>query len=436
MLNLINNATIVTAEHLFSGFIMFDSATGLIVRVGEGTAEEVPAGCSVTDAGGAYVMAGVVDPHVHFRDGGEGSPKGDMLSESRAAVAGGMTTVFDMPNTTPPTITLEALRRKMAAAQEKALCDIRFFFGVTNSNLPELMEAYRRYPIAGAKLFMGSSTGNMLVDDDSTIATLFRTFPGVIAVHAEDQGVINRNTARCRELYGDDAGVEQHPLIRSAEACYLSASKAVRLARETGARLHVCHLSTARELELFHRGEPADKRITCETAPHYLLFSDEDYARLGARIKCNPAIKSSADRRALIDALKQGVIDLIATDHAPHLVADKEGGALKAMSGMPGVQFALPLMIDLAEREGIGLPQLTRLMSGNAARIFGLTDRGELRAGLRADLVMVQRLPEPHVITDAETLGKCGWTPYNGMKVRHKVTATWVAGEKKWETEV
>ncbi|MDE7154643.1 MAG: dihydroorotase [Muribaculaceae bacterium] len=436
MLKLITNATIVTAEKVFGGFIIFDAATGLIKEVGEGTPDEIAADCDVIDAAGAYVMAGVIDPHVHFRDGGDGSPKGDMLTESRAAVAGGVTTVFDMPNTTPPTITVAALRKKIEAAGEKGLCDIRFFFGVTNNNLPELMEAYRDYPIAGAKLFMGSSTGNMLVDDDSTIRELFRRFPGVIAVHAEDQELISRNTAEYRARYGEDAGVECHPLIRSAEACYRSAAKAVELAQETGAGMHLCHLSTARELELFHSGSVSEKRITCETAPHYLLFSDKDYQRLGARIKCNPAIKSDADRRALIEALKQGVIDVIATDHAPHLIADKEGGALKAMSGMPGVQFSLPLMMDMAEREGISLTQLTRLMSGNAARIFGLSDRGELRAGLRADLVMVQRLPEPHIISDAETVSKCGWTPYDGMEVCHKVTATWVAGEKKWETGV
>ncbi|MDE6266524.1 MAG: amidohydrolase family protein [Muribaculaceae bacterium] len=431
MLNLIYNAVIATAERVFSGFIIFDSESGLILHVGEGTPSESPSESYIPmDAAGAFILPGVIDPHVHFRDGGAGSPKGDMRSESRAAVAGGVTTVFDMPNTTPPTVTIDALRQKILAAGQKALCDIRFFFGVTNNNLQELLKAQREFDIAGAKLFMGSSTGNMLVDDDSTIRRLFREYTGVIAVHAEDQHVINSNIAAMKRKYPEgDVPLASHPEIRSAEACFLSASKAVELARETGARLHVCHLSTARELELFSSAPVQEKRITSETAPHYLLFSNKDYATLGARIKCNPAIKTEADRKALIAALKNGLIDVIATDHAPHLPADKEGDALHAMSGMPGVQFSLPLMMDLAEREDIPLTRLVALMSANAATIFSLTDRGDLRPGMRADMVMVRHLSTPHVITDADVVSLCGWTPYAGMTTSHEVVATWIAGK-------
>lgn len=434
MRNLIHNATIVTAESVFSGFIIFDSETGLILEVGSGEPSAAQReGATVTDAEGAYLMAGVIDPHVHFRDGGSGSPKGDMFSESRAAVAGGVTTVFDMPNTTPPTVTIDALKQKIQAAREKAVCDIRFFFGVTNSNLPELREAYRSFPIAGAKLFMGSSTGNMLVDDESTISQLFRTYPGVIAVHAEDQNIITRNATSFRERYGaEPVPISCHPQIRSAEACINSSAKAVELARATGARLHLCHISTAAELALVAPGPVEQKHITCETAPHYLIFSERDYDRLGSRIKCNPAIKSEDDRRALIDAVIDGTIDLIATDHAPHLPADKEGDALSAMSGMPGIQFSLPLMMDFAEKHSLPLTRLTQLMSLNAARIYGLADRGELRPGLRADLVMVRRLKQPHRISDADVVSRCGWTPYAGLETSHHVAATWVNGVKKY----
>lgn len=437
MQKLIINATVVTPREVYNGYILFDTLSGVITATGEGEPlPETVAGAAIIDAGGDYVMPGVIDPHVHFRDGGEGSPKGDILSESRAAVAGGVTTAFDMPNTAPPTVTIEALKTKIGKAQRCAQCDIRFFFGVTNSNLDLLMEAFKEYPIAGAKLFMGSSTGNMLVDDDSTIRTLFRRFPGVIAVHAEDQGIVSSNMAEMRRKYGDGkVPVECHPLIRSAEACYRSASKAVELARETGARLHVCHVSTARELELFSAAPVAAKRITSETAPHYLLFSDEDYAVRGARVKCNPAIKTAADRRALIDAIADGTIDVIATDHAPHLIADKQGDALTAMSGMPGVQFSLPLMMDLAGQHNIPLTRLTSLMSGNAAVIFGLADRGDIRPGLRADLVRVRRLAAPHIISDDDVVSLCGWTPYAGMATSHQVVATWVKGEIKYQNQ-
>lgn len=431
MRKLINNAIIVTAEKVFGGFIIFDQKQGIILTVGEGTpSDEELNRCEVIDAAGAYLLPGVIDPHVHFRDGGAGSPKGDMRTESEAAVAGGVTTVFDMPNTAPPTVTIEALREKIKAAGQKGVCDIRFFFGVTNSNLEELLEATREYPVAGAKLFMGSSTGNMLVDDESTISRLFREYRGVIAVHAEDQNIINANASAMREKYGSgNVPLECHPQIRSGEACFRCASKAVELARANDARLHVCHLSTAAELQLFASGDVKEKKITCETAPHYLIFSDKDYATRGSRVKCNPAIKSDADRRALIAALKDGVIDVIATDHAPHLAADKQGDALTAMSGMPGIQFSLPLMMDLAQREDIPLTRLVALMSGNAASIFGLTDRGDLRPGMRADMVMVRPLQEPHIIEDADVVSLCGWTPYNGLPVNHEVMATWVAGE-------
>ena len=430
---IIDNAIIVTAEKSFSGFIMFDPETGIIEMVEPGRSPAgLSAGCDVEDAGGAYLLPGVIDPHVHFRDGGDGSPKGDFESESRAAVAGGVTTVFDMPNTTPPTVTIEALEKKIDAARRKASCDVRFFFGVTNSNLPLLLDADSRYPIAGAKLFMGSSTGNMLVDSDDAISELFRTYHGVIAVQAEDQSIINANTAAFKERTGGKVSVEHHPDLRSEEACYRCAHRAVALARATGARLHVCHLSTARELELFTAGDVGDKRVPCETAPHYLLFSRRDYLTRGARVKCNPAIKEETDREALARAVVNGVIDVIATDHAPHLLSDKQGDALTAMSGMPGVQFSLPLMMDFAAERSMPLSRLVRLMCYNPAKIFSLADRGDLRRGLRADLVMVRRLPVPHVIDDSDVVSKCGWTPYSGLSTGHEVVATWVNGDERF----
>lgn len=376
----------------------------------------------IVNAAGCYLLPGVIDEHVHFRDPGL-TYKADISTESRAAAAGGVTTYFDMPNTKPQTTTLEALAEKHRIAQRKSAVNYSFFIGATADNLEELLQVDRRN-VPGIKLFMGASTGNMLVRDDDALARLFEKSRLPIMVHCEDSDLIARNMKAAQAAHGADPDITCHPVIRSVEACLSSTKKAVALARKYGARLHVAHVSTAIELELFHAD---DDLVTAEACVPHLLFADDDYRRLGARIKCNPAIKSVADRAALRRALADGTIRTVATDHAPHAIGEKVGGAAAALSGMPMVQFSLPVMLDLVDEGVISITRLVEVMCHEPARLFNLENRGYLREGYKADLVLV-RPNTLWTLTPNRILSKCNWSPLEGHTFHWKVEKTYCNG--------
>lgn len=411
-----------------SGYLVADGDT--IVAVAEGAAPQgllASAGATVVDAAGRLLMPGVIDTHVHFRDPGL-THKGDIATESAAAVAGGVTSFLDMPNTKPQTVTLEAWEAKMARAAEVSTANYGFFIGATSDNIDStlLRADYTRIP--GVKLFLGSSTGGMLVEGDDMIRRIMEEVPALIAVHAEDEATIRRNRETLVARYGDNLPIDCHPVIRDHDACFEATSRAVALARSTGARLHVCHISTSDELRLFTPGPVTSKRITAETCPQYLIFSDEQYAMLGSRIKCNPAIKRPTDRDDLRFALLHDVIDTIATDHAPHLPAEKEGTALTAASGMPSIQWALPVMMQTVAEGWYTIPKIVEKMCTAPALLYGIEQRGALVEGYKADLVLLDTDAAPWVITDDACIGRCGWTPYAGLEIGCRVDATWVNG--------
>ena len=428
MKQLFFNATIVNDNHRFNGYVVVDGE--FIVKIGEGSPSADIKADKTVDFEGDFLLPGVIDTHVHFRDGGNGNPKGDITTESHAALAGGVTTYFDMPNTTPPTIDRDALETKTAKAARDSKVNYAFYLGATNSNYKELADAdYTRVP--GVKLFMGASTGNMLVDNQSTISRIFSGIKHPIAIHAESQDEITKATAKVKAQYGEseEIPINRHPDIRPRIACVEAAKRAIGLARQTGARIHLLHLSTADEAAMFSPSlDCKTKQITTETCPHYLIFGGkDDYDKFGARVKCNPSIKEKSDREALRRAIVDGRIDVIATDHAPHLPADKEGGALKAASGMPGVQFSLPLMLTLTkEIEGLTIERVVELMSHNPALIFDIDRRGFIKEGYYADIVRVKK--ETSTIQDKDVKSRCGWTPYAGFTTNYRVVETWVNG--------
>ena len=381
--------------------------------------QSLPHETQVIDATGCYVLPGVIDTHVHFREPGM-TDKADMESESRAAAAGGVTSFLEMPNTSPQTTTLEALEDKFQRAAHSSHVNYSFFFGATNDN-SHLFAQLDVHHIPGIKLFMGSSTGNMLVDRDEALERIFRSAaPLPIMAHCEDTAIINHNMQTVKAGYGDDPDVSLHPLIRSEEACLASTRKAVDLARKYHARLHVAHVSTAEELEIF---TPADAEITAEATVGHLLFNSQDYARLGTRIKVNPAIKSPVDQFILRQGLNDGRITTIATDHAPHLLSQKEGGCARAASGMPMVQFSLVAMLGLVDAGVLTIGRLVELMCHAPARLFGIRQRGFLRKGQKADIAIV-RPGSPWTLTPADIESKCGWSPLEGETFNWKVEQT------------
>ncbi len=420
---LIYNVNVVTPCGVSRGFVAI-GGDGLILNVGDGDpqTEMLDSAAAVVDGREALLMAGAIDCHVHFREPGL-THKASIASESRAAVAGGVTSFFDMPNTVPQTVTISAVEQKVEIASLTSLANYAFFIGATNDNLDQLLAAdYTRIP--GIKLFMGSSTGNMLVDSENSLTRLFEAAPALMSVHAEDEMTIKAARAKIEAQYGVDAPVGLHTQLRPAEACYKATAHAVDLARHYGSRLHVAHLTTAAELSLLDAGLPlGEKMITAEVSPHHLLWTDNDYERKGARIKMNPSVKSAVDRAALRDAVVSGLIDVVATDHAPHLLSEKQGSLFKAMSGAPMVQFSLLAMLDMFDPSTV-----TRVMSANPALLFGIAGRGVIAEGNYADLVLVEKLPSPHVIADADVLSLCGWTPLDGESIGHKVVKTWVNG--------
>ena len=415
MKTLIYGATIVNEGRSFKGCLTLEN--DLIASVTEGDA--VPEGHFDLrlNAEDCVVMPGVIDDHVHFREPGL-TAKADLESESRAAAYGGVTTFFEMPNTLPQTTTLETLNQKLELAQGKSHVNYSFFFGATNQNA-HLFERLDPKRVPGIKLFMGASTGNMLVDRLETLENIFKNAPLPIMTHCEDTQLVNQNMAEAKRLYGDDPAVEHHPAIRSAEACYHSSALAVELATKYGAHLHVAHLTTARELSLFGH----NPRITAEAVIAHLWFCDADYRTRGTQIKCNPAVKTSADRDALRAALTDGRISVVATDHAPHLISDKIGGCAKAASGMPMVQFSLPAMLELCEKGVLTIERVVELMCHAPARLFAVSKRGFIKPGYKADLAIVRR-GEPWTVTKDCIQSKCQWSPMEGEKFRWRVVQT------------
>ena len=415
MRRLIEGGTIVNEGSVFDGSIVVEGKD--ILTITEGNKRPELSVDETIDASGCFVLPGIIDDHVHFREPGL-TAKADIDTESQAAAAGGVTSYFDMPNTVPQTTTLEALDEKFQLAARKSHVNYSFFFGATNDN-SHLFPQLDKTRIPGIKLFMGSSTGNMLVDRREALDRIFATAGMPLMAHCEDTAIINRNMAQAKSLYGDDPAVSHHPEIRSAEACYESTRLAVELARQHHAQLHVAHLTTARELELF---EP-DSHITAEATVSHLYFCDRDYSLLGTRIKCNPAIKTERDREALQQALTDGRIAVIGTDHAPHLLSQKEGGCARAASGMPMIQFSLVTMLELVDRGVLTIERLVELMCHNPARLFGIEGRGFLRPGYRADLVIV-RPNTGWTVCPTDILSKCGWSPMEGHTYLWQVQQT------------
>jgi dihydroorotase len=352
--------------------------------------------------------------------------KADFYTESCAAVAGGVTSVMDMPNTNPATVSLAAWNDKMSMIGEKSLVNYSCYLGATNTNLDDVLAADPT-AVCGIKLFIGSSTGNLLVDSNDAMTALFSKVKALVAVHAEDNAIIAENIAKLKAQYGEDLPVSLHPQIRSHEACFKSTAWAVNMARQYGTRLHVMHISTEKELALFEDKPLAEKMITAETCPQYLLFDASHFETLGARIKCNPAIKNEADKNALLKATASNKIDVIGTDHAPHLLSQKQGNALTAVSGMPGIQYSLPLMLSLAKQGVLSVEQVVEKMCHNPARLYRMEKRGFIRKGYKADLVVVRR-STPTNVTASDVLSKCGWSPYEGMTLPVSVAYTFVNG--------
>jgi dihydroorotase len=422
----IRNASIVNEGKITVADVLLKD--GRIERIGTG----IPGGHAAEINGeGKTLFPGVIDDQVHFRDPGL-TYKGDLFSESRAAVAGGITSFMEMPNTVPNTLTQELLEEKYRMAAARSLANYSFYMGASNDNYDEVMKT-NPSEVCGLKIFMGSSTGNMLVDNAQALERLFAGAPLLIAVHCEDEATIRANAERARGEYGDDVPVRLHPVIRSEAACYLSSSFAVGLARRHGTRLHILHLSTARELELFDADIPlAQKRITAEACIHHLWFDDTDYDRLGTFIKWNPAIKTKADREALLRGVLENRIDVIATDHAPHTREEKKQSYFRAPSGGPLVQHALVAMLELVHRGQFPLERIAEKMSHAVADCFRLRDRGYIREGYAADLVLVD-LNDPWTVDKTNILAKCGWSPFEGQVFRSRVTHTFVNGQLVYE---
>ena len=417
----IKNATIVGEGHRFVGSLVTEDHRIAEIVEGQDVEPSVPAD-EIINAEGCYLLPGVIDTHVHFREPGL-THKADIESESRAAAAGGVTTFLDMPNNTPQTTTIEALRDKLELAYNKSHVNFGFYIGATNSNLSEIMHINPR-KVCGIKLFMGASTGNMLVDNLDSLRDIFECAKMPIVAHCEDTAAICKNMERIKEQYGEDPDVALHAVIRNEDVCYKSSSTAAKLAAETGARLHIAHISTAKELQLI---KPSRPNITAEACVPHLLFCDEDYARLGSRIKCNPAIKSRKDREALRKALTSGKIFTVGTDHAPHLLREKAGGCIKAVSGMPMIQFSLISMLELTEQNILSIEQVVELMCHNPARLFDIENRGFLREGYVADLTLVR--PKAYwTLTPNRIESKCGWSPLEGHTFHWQVEKTFCNG--------
>lgn len=430
---IIKNATLVNEGKSFmaSVFISGEIIEKIIPtesqQVDEPTSQQDFEGYEVIDAKGLLLLPGAIDDQVHFRDPGL-THKGDIATESRAAVAGGVTSFMDMPNTVPNTLTQQLLQDKYDIAAEKSMANYSFYMGVSNDNLNEVLKTNPQ-DVCGIKVFMGSSTGNMLVNNSDTLQRLFQEAPCIIATHCEDEDIIRRNIEIYKSKYGDEAPASIHPLVRSAEACYKTSSEAAELASKYGTQLHILHLSTAKEIKLFRNDIPLkDKKITAETCLHYLLFDDRDYEKKGMFLKCNPAVKTENDKLALIQACNDNHIDILATDHAPHTLEEKNKPYFSAPSGGTSVQHLLLGALELANKGVMTKEKVVELLSHNPAILYKIDRRGFIREGYYADLVLINP-NKRHIISNNDVLYKCGWTGYSGMELNSSVTHTFVNGE-------
>lgn len=440
---ILHKATIVTGEKEAIGCIAVENGkiADILYTDSEdfdfryGKLMETHPEAEVWDLEGKHIIAGGIDAHVHFREPGL-THKADMETESRAAAAGGVTTVFDMPNTRPATISAMTLKEKMDLAEAKAHCKIGFHIGATNENAAEISSLVRYgdesvgikpSDIAGIKVFMGSSTGNMLVDSGNSLEELFSIREKPVLVHCEDENTIKENLAAALERYGEDIPFAEHENIRSRKACIKSSIKALELAMRFGTRLVLCHISTKEEMEMVRAAKSSNPSIIAETSCNYLWFSNEDYPRLGSKIKCNPAVKTPADREALREGLANGLIDTIGSDHAPHLASEKEGSYTKVPSGLPSIQQSLPVLLTIAYSEGIPLTRIASVFSENASELYGL-DRGKIKRGYAADLVIFDYSKE-FIVKAEDQLSKCGWTPYEGETLRGVIETVFIDGK-------
>jgi len=420
---LIKNAKIVNEGKIVDGDVFIED--GIISEISESISAKSP-DVSIFDAEGTYLLPGLIDDQVHFREPGL-THKESIETGSKAAVAGGITSFIEMPNTLPQTTNMEELEKKFKIASETSYANYSFMFGGTNDNLEEI-EKIDPKSVAALKLFLGSSTGNMLVDDEKVLEQIFKKSPVLIAAHCEDEGTIKKNLEDCIEKYGDDIPIELHPKIRSEEACYKSSSRAVALAKKTGARLHVFHVSTAKELSLFNNKKPLkDKKITAEVCIHHLWFNDSDYAKKGTLIKWNPAVKTKKDQDALLAGLLDNHLDVLATDHAPHTKEEKKNVYTKAPSGGPLVQHALPALLQMHHQGKISLEKIVEKACHNPAILFQVEKRGFIKEGYKADLVMVD-LNSPWAVQPDNIFSKCQWSPFEGTTFKSRVTHTFVNG--------
>ena len=427
---LIKNAQIVNEGNIFTGDVMIE---GQYIKEIGSSIRIKNSNISVIDAKGSYLLPGVIDDQVHFREPGL-THKATIESESKAAISGGITSFIEMPNTNPQATTIDKLEYKFKIASKTSFANYSFMFGGTNDNLEEILKVDCR-KVAGLKLFLGSSTGNMLVDNPKVLEKIFESTDLLISVHCEDEDTIKQNTEHYLKIYGENIPIKYHPKIRSAEACYISSSKAIALAKKTGARLHVFHLTTAKEMELFSNTKPLkDKKITAEVCVHHLWFSDSDYETKGSFIKWNPAVKSAKDRSALWEALLSDKIDVIATDHAPHTFEEKSNSYMKAPSGGPLVQHALVAMMEAFHNGKISIEKMVEKMCHNPAILFQIEKRGYIKQGYFADLVLVNP-NNPWTVNKKNILYKCGWSPFEGTTFKSRISHTILNGEIVYENE-
>lgn len=419
---LILNAKIVNEGKVLEGDLLIKGQR--IEKIGQDLQSQ-SAG-QIIDANGKYLLPGAIDDQVHFREPGL-THKGNIFSESRAAVAGGVTSFMEMPNTSPPTFTQELLEQKYQIASKNSLANYSFFIGASNDNLEEVLKTNVK-KVCGLKIFMGSSTGNLLVDNEKTLEGFFSKFPALIASHCEHEPTIRKNTEDWKNKFGDDVPIHEHMYIRSEEACYRSSSFAVGLAKKHGTKLHILHISTAKEISLFDNSIPLEKKkITAEACIHHLWFNDADYEKLGTRIKWNPAIKTQKDQQAILKAVLDNHIDVIATDHAPHTLEEKNNSYFKAPSGGPLVQHSLVAMLEFHRQGKISLERVVEKMSHSPAVLFQIENRGFIREGYFADLVLVD-MNKPWTVGKENILAHCGWSPFEGQTFTSSVDKTWISG--------
>lgn len=430
---LIRNATIINEGRTFIGSVLINNEFIEKIYENNQVPEAVLNRSNIIDATGLWLIPGVIDDQVHFREPGL-THKGDIESESRAAIAGGVTSFMEMPNTKPQTTTIDNLDAKFEIAANKSYANYSFYMGATNDNLDELKKVNKK-EVCGIKVFMGSSTGNMLVDNRRTLEALFAEIEMIIAVHCEEEAIIRKNIEYYKKEFGEDVPIKYHPLIRSAEACYVSSSKAAELADKYGTRLHILHLSTAREVGLFDVKPLSEKKITGEACVHHLWFSDEDYEKYGSLIKWNPAVKTKDDKEGLVQGLLSDRLDVIATDHAPHLLEEKQGGALQAASGGPLVQHSLQMMLELSRQGKISREDVVNKICHAPAALFRVNKRGYIREGYYADLVLVNPNKE-YTITQDNILYKCKWSPLEGQTMSASIDKTFLNGQIAFENGV